>query len=125
MKRLSDYQGEEDIELWADLLDPLASIFKDKEIVEMCREKKPSLFVAQKILKSHKKDASTILLTIDPTPLNGLNILVRLVEVINEVSKDPTLRSFFELSAGAIEAKKSFGSAMESTEDNQDTSSNM
>lgn len=125
MKKLSDYHDEDAIELWADLLDSLINIFKDEEIIEVCRAKKPSLFIAQKILKLHKEDASTILLTIDPTPLNGLNILVRLVGVINEVSTDPTLRSFFELSAGVNKVETPSGSAMENIEDNQDTSSNM
>ena len=34
MKRLSDYQGEEAIELWADLLDPISDILTDKEKLE-------------------------------------------------------------------------------------------
>lgn len=125
MKTLSDYKDEEAIELWARLLDPFVNIFKDKDVMGMFRSKKPSILIAQELLKSHKKEASDILLAIDPTPLNGLNILVRLVAMINEMTEDETLRSFFGLSAGANKHETSSGPATENIKDNLNTSSNM
>ena len=125
MKRLSDYKDEEAVELWANLLDPFINIFKDEDVRGMFAAKKPSILIAQEMLKSHKKDVSAIMLIIDPTPLDGLNILIRLVTMINEMFEDPTLRSFFGSSAGVNKVEIPFGSATENTEDNQDTSLDM
>lgn len=118
MKKLSDYKDEEAIELWADLLDPFIEIVGDKEIAGMLRAKMPPIATAKAIIKKYTKQASEILLRIDPTPLNGLNIVVRLVEILTEIGSDPTMQDFFGLSAEEKKAETPFGSAMESTEDN-------
>lgn len=95
MKKLSDYQGEEAIELWADLLDPFIEIVGDQKISGMLKAGKPPIATAREILKTYKAQASQILLRIDPTPLNGLNILIRLVTILSEIGKDETINSFF------------------------------
>lgn len=125
MKKLSDYKNEDAIELWADLLDPFVEIVGDTKIKEMIRAKKPPLITAKEIVKTYKKQASEILLRIDPTPLDGLNIIVRLVSILNEIGSDPTMQSFFGLSAGGKEDETSFGPATENTEVTQNISSNM
>lgn len=124
MKKLSDYKDEQAIELWADLLDPLVEIFKDQRIIDAFRSGKPTIVLAQEMIKSHANEVSKMLLIVDPTPLNGLNILIRLVGVLNELMEDPTLSDFFGLSAVAKKQETSFGSAMENTGDSQNISSN-
>jgi hypothetical protein len=124
MKKLSDYKDEQAIELWADLLDPLVEIFKDQRIIDAFRSGKPTIVLAQEMIKSHANEVSKMLLIVDPTPLNGLNILIRLVGVLNELMEDPTLSDFFGLSAVAKKQETSFGSATENTEDSQSISSN-
>lgn len=124
MKKLSDYKDEQAIELWADLLDPLVEIFKDQRIIDAFRSGKPTIVLAQEMVKSHANEVSKMLLTVDPTPLNGLNILIRLVGVLNELTEDPTLSDFFGLSAAVKKQETSSGSATENTEDSQNISSN-
>lgn len=116
MKKLSDYKDEEALELWADLLDPFIAIVGDKKIANMLRSKMPPVATAREIIKTYKKEASEILLRIDPTPLDGLNIIVRLVSLLTEIISDPTLQSFFGLSAEEKKEEISSGNVTEITE---------
>ena len=116
MKRLSDYQGEEAIELWADLLDPISDILTDTEVAQETKAGKPRIVIAKTILKKHKEAASKILIRIDPTPLNGLNIIMRLVAILGEIGSTPEIRSFFGYAAQERAESASFGSVTENTE---------
>ena len=40
MKKLSDYQGEEALELWADLIEPMSEILVDPEMKKVFESKK-------------------------------------------------------------------------------------
>ena len=112
MKRLSDYKGEEAIDLWADLIEEFYEIMKDEKLSEYAKESR--IKFANMILKRHKKEAANILLRIDDTPLNGLNILTRLVDVVTEISESPELMAFFG-AQGQNEEQESSGSATENT----------
>lgn len=112
MKKLSDYKDEAAIDLWADILDNALIIFTDPEVRKNL--KAPKATIAHTMLKLHKEEVSKILLTIDDTPLNGLNILIRLVSLLNEISADPDLRDFFDMQ-GQKEQQESSGSATENT----------
>ena len=127
MKRLSDYEGEEAIELWCDLADPMIEIVGDKKIAGMLRARKPKVFIAKEIIKEYRKEAAQILLRIDDTPINGLNLLIRLAELLNEIGKDPTIQSFFGSSAEEKKEATVSGSAMENieAEENSNSFSNM
>lgn len=97
MKKISDYKGEEAIELWADLMKPILEILSDEDIVNAIKSGQPALKIAPKILKKHKKEASEILLTIDDTPLNGLNVLTRTIDVILEFMNNEEVSTFFAI----------------------------
>lgn len=99
MKKLSDYKGEDALELWGDLVEPIMIMLADEEVQKIYKSGKPKVFIATELLKVHKKEISQILLRIDPTPLDGMNIVVRLVELLTDFSKIPEIASFFE-SAG-------------------------
>lgn len=116
MKKLGDYKDEEAIELWADLLDPIGEILQDKEIAKAYREKGNPVQVAKVILKRQRKAATEILLRVDPTPVDGLNIIVRLVEILMEFEKSDELKGFFGF-AGTVTDSVSSGNATENTED--------
>lgn len=116
MKKLSDYQGEEAIDLWADLMEPAATILADKEVAAVMQEKgKPPIVIVHKILKRHKKEAIEILTRIDSTPVNGLNAVTRLLVLIGELMEDEVARSFFA-TQGQTMAGESSGSDTENTE---------
>ena len=112
MKRLSDYKGDESIKLWSDLLEDAGKIMTDEKVQEAFG--KPIIMIATTILQTHGKEIKRILLRIDKTPLDGLNIMKRLVVLIDEVQADPELSAFFGLQS-QIEIEGSSGSATENT----------
>lgn len=116
MVRLSDYQGDEAIELWADLLDPISAIFSDADVAKVVKSGQSKVTIAKEILKKHKAETEQILLRIDPEPLDGLNIVVRLVLLITEIGQNEEIRPFFGYAAQEKTASESSGSAMENTE---------
>lgn len=115
MKRLSDYQGNEAIELWMDLIDSMAAILSDDEVIKTLQSGKPPIQMAKEVLKSHKEDVTDILLRIDPEPINGLNIVLRLISLISEIKQSEEGKSFFEFAEQGKKDKGSSGSAMVNT----------
>ena len=116
MKRLSDYKGEEAIELWADLLDPVTKILANKEVSNAAKAGKPILVIAKEMLKTNAKEVTEILLRIDDTPLTGLSIPARLISMLNEMQESEELRGFFNSAEQEKTAEESSGSATENTE---------
>lgn len=110
MKKLSDYKNEEAIELWADLIGPMARILGDEKTKQIVGLGKP-IEIAKGILEAHKDDAVEILLRIDPTPIDGLNIITRLVGVVLEIMNNEDLRGFFVSAGQETMESASFGSA--------------
>ena len=116
MKKLSDYKGEEAIELWADLLEPLSVIFEDEKFRKALASKKSKIALAKDILKLHKKEAMEILSRIDPEPIDGLNIVVRLIAVLADIGQSEEIKSFFGYAEQVQTVSESFGSPTANTE---------
>ena len=116
MKRLSDYKGDEAIELWADLLEPLTIILGDPEIKKVMESGKPIMLMAKEILSLHKVEVVDILARIDDTPVDGLNLIVRLMNLLAEIGENESTKSFFGFAAQAKTDSESGGSLTESTE---------
>ena len=116
MKKLSDYKNEEAIDLWMDLLEPIGNILQNDRIKTAYKSGNSPLKIAQEIIKECRNDAVTILLRIDPEPINGLNIVVRLVDIIMEFDQSEELKDFFH-SAGTVTKGASSGNATANTED--------
>lgn len=94
MKRLSDYKGEEAIELWADLLEPLSVIFTNED-VKKAQKEGSYILIAKAALKANKTEVMNVLLRVDETPIDGLNILIRLMELFTEIGESEYGQSFF------------------------------
>lgn len=116
IKKLSDYKGDEAIELWADLIDPITRIIADSEITTIYKTQ-PKIAVAKAILKKHKEEATEILTRIDPTPLNGLNIITRILALLVDIETADETKGFFESAGQAMTESESTGSVTENTED--------
>ena len=116
MKKLSDHKGEEAIAMWADLLEPFASIVNDEQVQKAVTSGENRILIAKQILDSHKKEATEILLRIDETELNGLNILIRLANILQEIGESEELKSFFGYAGQVMMGNESSGSATESIE---------
>ena len=107
MKSLSDYEGDEALELWGDLLEPLSAIFSDKKIANVVQSGQSKMTIAKVILKEHPVEAKEILLRIDSTPINGLNIILRLIAVLADLGKNEEIKSFFGY-AEQVKTEKGF-----------------
>lgn len=115
MKTLKDYQGEEAIELWADIMENVGAIFSDEIIVAKVKEKQNMLSVVASIMKTHSAELEAILLRIDDTPVDGRNILVRGANLFSELVYDSPVSGFFDLPSQNAEDEHS-GDVTASTE---------
>lgn len=115
MKKLSDYKGDEAIELWADLLDPLNEILSDDNVRKVIQSGQSKLLIAKEILKAHKKEAADILTRVDPTPLDGMNIVLRLVALLADIGSNDEIKGFFGYAEQAQTEDASSGSVTEIT----------
>ena len=112
--KLSDYKGEEALEILADLIEPSAEIFGDKEFARLY---KTSRIEAVKYALKKKGKAVIAMLAVldrqDPATYQPtlMTIPMRLLEVLN----DPDLVSLFTSQVQSAE-KTSSGPAMEITE---------
>lgn len=116
MMKLSDHKGDEAIELWADLLDPLATILTNEAVRRDIASGESRLKIAKTILKTCKSEAVEILTRIDPAPLDGFNIIVRLVAILAEIGEHEEIRAFFGFAEQVKTESESGGSVMENTE---------
>jgi C-terminal processing protease CtpA/Prc len=116
MKKLTDYKGDAAIELWADLLDPLSEILTDDSIRKVVQSGKSKMDIAKEVLKKHKKNATKILLRIDDTPIDGLNIILRLIDLIADIGQNEEIKGFFGYAEQDQKDKESSGSPTENIE---------
>lgn len=117
MKKLSEYENEEALNLLAEIIEPVSSIFSDKEFVDSFKDSK--LSAIKYVLKVHPKDVISILASLDGVPVeeykcNAVTLPIMLMQVLN----DKELLDFFK-SQGLEMAEKSSGSATVSIEEKQ------
>ena len=117
MKKLSDYKGDDAILLWADLLEPITAIISDKKVAVAVKSGKNKILIAKEIITSHKDETLQILKRIDDTPINGLNLILRVGELLSEIGESDEMKSFFGYVEQAKTDSGSFGSVTESTEE--------
>lgn len=118
MKTLSDYKDDEAIELWADLIEPLSKIFSNEEFTRSLQGKN-KLTIAKEVLQNYKSEAVEILLRIDPTPLDGMNIVLRLVALLADIGRNEEIKVFFGSVGKEITGRESSGSVTENIEDGE------
>lgn len=95
--KLSEYKGEQALDILADIVEPAAAIFADPDVRKIFESGQPKLKAVKVIIKTHKREVMDILAALDgedPATYNpGLFTLpLRLIEILN----DPELMSFFE-----------------------------
>lgn len=122
MKKLSDYKGEEAIDLLADIMEPLALILADSEIQKLVKSRSPYIKYVKVALKNHKKEVIEILAMIEGVPFEEyvktvtfLTLPTHVMAVIN----DPQMKSLFTLQGQKMESTSS-GPASEGTTDHEE-----
>lgn len=91
MRKLSEIQDDEAMDLLADIMDPLADICSDPKIKEMSEgEKKATkLEVIKYVMKNHKEPLKLIMAKLEGVPVeeyhyNVLTLPLVLLEIFNE-----------------------------------------
>lgn len=115
--KLSEYENEDAIDLLADLLEPTATIFSDKELASAVRSKCNRITAVKIALKNNKKSVIEILARLDNIPVeeyscNVGTILYKLLEIIN----DEVLNDFFTSQSQKMEEASS-GNATANTKE--------
>lgn len=116
--KLSEYKGEQALDVLADLIEPIAVIMADSEITNLAAAGAPYVKFVRPAIKNHKQEVLTILAILDgedpktyAEKVNLLTLPVKLFEILD----DPEAARLFQ----SLEQKNvtPSGSAMESTED--------
>lgn len=116
MKKLSEYRGEEALDVLADLIEPAAEIMQDKELVKLFREK--NMATAAKVaIKNHKRAVLNIMARLeDVDPAEYAPSVFALPMKLLEIFNDPELINLFS-SQGQNTEQTNSGSATEITEE--------
>lgn len=130
MKRLSDYKGEEALEVMADIMEPLATIMADSEVRQLVvedaklrkeskgKKRIPYIKFVKPAIKNHKTEVLEIMARIEGVPLEEYTASVNLATLpitILMYINDPSLKSLFTLQDQNLEQGFS-GPATEGTQ---------
>lgn len=114
--KLSDFKGEEAVEVLADIMAPASDIVADKEFQRMCATAGiPYMKIVAYILKEHKGAILDMYEPLMKEPKTEATP-VKLIQLVMDIVQDPELSNLF-FSQGQNEALKPSGSAMENTRD--------
>ena len=122
MRKLSEIQNEDALDVLAELLDPIAELSKDKEIRRPNKNEKGEdvpknkLEMVQIAIRKHKRAVLKILATLDGVPLEEYNInLIQIPLKVYELLNDEDMMAFFQ-SQGLNLSDAFSGSATENIE---------
>lgn len=118
--KLSDFRGEEALDVLADIFEPLALICADEEIQNLRKTPRPLMEYIKPILKNRKKEIIQILARLNRQTVEEYTETMSLVTLpvqIMEFMNDPEIQSlFFSQSQNPAEPLASSGSVTENTE---------
>lgn len=116
--KLSEYKGEQALDMLADLIEPAAAIMADPEIARLTRAQMPAIKIVKLAIKNHKREVLEIMATLDgedpkdyAEKVNLFTLPAKLLEILN----DPELMNLFTSQGKTIETFST--SATESIED--------
>ena len=93
--KLSEYKGEEALDVLADLIEPASEVFSDKDFLEEFRNGKKSTAVKIAI-KNHKKAIIQILAVLDGEDPETYSVgIFSLPKKLLEIISDPDLLNLF------------------------------
>jgi len=117
--KLSEFKGEDAIDVLADIIEPITEIVKDDEVTKLWKTKGNNVANAAKvILKRHKHEVVEVLAAMERKTYDEylpevtvLSLPIKLLEVLN----DKDFMDFFTQQVGTIAAGSS-GDATENTD---------
>lgn len=89
MRKLSEIQDDEAMDLLADIIDPLMEISSDPKIKEMSEKKATRLEIVKYVMKNHRGPLKLIMAKLEGVPVeeyhyNVLTLPITLLEIFNE-----------------------------------------
>lgn len=89
MRKLSEIRDDEAMDLLADIMDPLSTIFSDPKIKEMSEKKVSRPEIIKYVIKNHRESVVLIMAKLEGIPVeeyhyNVLTLPVALLEIFNE-----------------------------------------
>ena len=116
--KLSEYRGEDALDILAEIIEPAAEIFGDKEFARIYRGGKP-IKAVQYVLKKHKTAVLHLMAALDgEDPATYKPGILTLPRQILDLLNDPELVRLFSSQEQSKE-KTSSGPATENTEANE------
>ena len=99
MKKLSDFSDGDALDLLAEITEPAVSIFSDPNFLSALKGDN-KISAVRIAISDHKHAVMKILAAMEGVPLeqyhcNFFTLPIRLIEIINEVSEEPELLTFF------------------------------
>lgn len=122
MNKLSDFKGEEALDVLADIIEPLANIFADKDIGELAKNAKsvPPIKFITIALKNHKPEIIEILARLEGEPVeeykDKINFLTLPLQLLALANDDMVKSLFISQSQTAVTSLAFSGSATETIE---------
>lgn len=117
MKSISDYTGEQALEMWADLFDQFAEILLDKDIIAVTTKGKVDIQTAARLaIKNHRTALLDIFKYIG-ADVNGASLFANVVTLITEMILGGKMSTFFGQSTQGTSDAASFGNVTENTGD--------
>lgn len=115
MKKLSEFCGEDALEVLADIIEPASEIMTDKELIALFRSRQMAKASAL-ALRHHPKSILRIMARLDEAdPATYSPSLIQLPKMLVELFNDPELVDLFT-SQGRTTDQTNSGSATENSE---------
>lgn len=115
MRSLTEIKGDDALDLFVDLLDPVTEIFSDKEVANIYNEK-GTLEAIKVAIKNHKKAVKTIVALVnEEDPATYEPSVAVIPATLYQIVTDADLLSLFT-SQGQKISKDTSGSVTENTE---------
>ena len=119
--KLSDYKGEEALDVLADIIEPLTYIIADEEIQKLSKTPNtPMLAMVKPAIKNHKKELIEVLARLENKPVEEYKASMNLITLpmqVMELINDPEVQNlFFSQGESQVTSLASSSSATENTE---------
>lgn len=114
--KLSELKGEDALEAFAELLEPVALILSDKDVLADIQADKPHLLIVKKLLKNHKKEVIQIMAVMNQKDAESYEpSFTEIPATLFDLLNDKNITSLFT-SQSQNSGLNNSGSAMENTE---------
>jgi len=119
--RLSDFKGEEALDVLADIIEPLTTIIADEEIQALTKQKGvPRIKYVKPAIKNHKQEVIFILATLQKQTVEeyeaNLSLITLPMQVLEFINDPEIQKLFFSQEQSQETSSENFGSATENTE---------